>query len=313
MDISNNILKIKEKENENENEKTSSKIKHIVISGGGATGFAFYGILRESNKANLWNIADIKTIFCTSIGSVLAVFLCLKFEWDILDNYLIQRPWQKIFNFDIYSVLRVFDKRGIFSISVFEQIFQPLFLAADISMDITLKEFYEITKIELHIFVTEINNFEIIDASYITHPEWKLIQTVYASSTIPIVFEPWCCDKKLFIDGGFLLNNPMNYCIRNGAKPEEIMGLNKTHNLINHYITEESSFFDYLMLLINRILDKILNYEKIEQIEHEINIIGAPINIQDILYTASSIEERERLIKVGVDSFKIFYEKRNNI
>jgi len=301
-DISDNIIE--------SSEINQSKIKHIVISGGGTSGFSFYGILRESNKSGLWDIKNIETIYSTSVGSILGVFLCLKFEWNILDNYLIQRPWQKIFNFDIYSILKVFDKRGIFSISTFEEVFQPLFLAADIPMDINLKDFYEITKIELHIFVTELNKFESIDVSYKTHPEWKLIQTVYASSTVPIIFEPWCCNDKIFIDGGFLINNPINKCINSGANKHEILGINKIHNITNQNITEESSFFDYLIIMINRILDQILNFEKIEYITNVINITDSPINIQDILYTESSVEKREQLIQLGVDAFKNYYYKK---
>jgi predicted acylesterase/phospholipase RssA len=308
MDLSDNLVDISN--NITPNNITPKKIKHIVISGGGTTGFAFYGILRESNKKQLWNIKDIESIYSTSVGSFLAVVLCLNFEWDILDKYFIERPWEKIFNFDMYSILRVFEKRGIFSITIFEEMLQPLFLAADIPMNVTLKQFYEITKIELHIFITEINRFETIDVSYKTHPDWQIIQSVYASSTIPIIFEPWSFEDKMFIDGGFLLNYPVSHCIRNGAEPDEILGLNKTHNLVNENIKEESSFFDYLIIMINRILDKILSFEKIEHITNEINIMSSPINIQDILHTASSVEERERLIKIGIDGFQEYYSKK---
>jgi predicted acylesterase/phospholipase RssA len=306
MDLSDNLVDIS-------NNIIAKKIKHIVISGGGTTGFAFYGILRESNKKQLWDIKNIESIYSTSIGSFLAVVLCLNFEWDILDKYFIERPWEKIFNFDMYSILRVFEKRGIFSITIFEEMLQPLFLASDIPMNVTLKQFYEITHIELHIFITEINRFEIIDVSYKTHPDWQVVQTVYASSTIPIIFEPWCFEGGMFIDGGFLLNYPVSHCIHNGADPDEILGLNKTHNLVHEYVKEESSFFDYLIIMINRILDKILSFEKIECISNEINIMSPPINIQDILHTASSIEERERLIKIGIDGFKEYYNRKNKI
>ena len=36
-------------------------IKHIVISGGGVSGFTAYGILRESHKAGLWDLKNIKS------------------------------------------------------------------------------------------------------------------------------------------------------------------------------------------------------------------------------------------------------------
>jgi len=306
MDLSDNIIDIS-------NNIIPKKIKHIVISGGGTTGLSFYGILRESNKKQVWNIEDIESIYCTSVGTILAVVLCLKFEWDILDKYFIERPWQNIFNFDIYSVLRVFEKRGIFSLSLFEEMLQPLFLASDIPMNVTLQKFYEITKIELHIFITEINQFETIDVSYKTHPEWQLIQTVYASSTIPILFEPWSFENKMYIDGGILMNYPVSYCIRNGANPDEIFGLNKIHNSMQENIKDESSFFDYIILIINRILNMILNQKKNEYISNEISIMSHPVNIQEILHTASSMQERERLINIGVESFNDYYNDNKNI
>jgi len=43
--------------------------------------------------------------------------------------------------------------------------------AKDISCDITLLEFYEYSKVEIHIFTFEINVFELVDVSYKTHPD----------------------------------------------------------------------------------------------------------------------------------------------
>ena len=34
-------------------------IKHIVCSGGGLAGFAFYGAIKESHKQGLWQIENI--------------------------------------------------------------------------------------------------------------------------------------------------------------------------------------------------------------------------------------------------------------
>ena len=69
-----------------------------------------------------------------------------------------------------------------------EEIFVPLFSGKDISIDITLQDFYDITKKEIHIFTTDVMRFEVVDISYKTHPDWKLIDAVYASSSIPIIF-----------------------------------------------------------------------------------------------------------------------------
>ena len=74
-----------------ENDDTNSTIKHIVISGGGVDILSFYGALRETNKKGLWNISNIKSIYGTSAGSILSVALLLKYDWDILDNYIMAK------------------------------------------------------------------------------------------------------------------------------------------------------------------------------------------------------------------------------
>ena len=51
-------------------------IKHIVMAGGGAMGFAFYGALRESHQKGIWKQENIETIYATSIGTIMGT-ICL--------------------------------------------------------------------------------------------------------------------------------------------------------------------------------------------------------------------------------------------
>ena len=50
-------------------------IKHIVLSGGGVSGFSEYGVLRESHNSGFWNINNIKSIYGTSSGSIVSIFI----------------------------------------------------------------------------------------------------------------------------------------------------------------------------------------------------------------------------------------------
>jgi len=293
-------------------ESKETKIKHIVISGGAQTGLAFYGVLKESEKQNFWNIQNIQTIYATSVGAMMAVILCLKYDWDTLDSYLIKRPWQNIFKIDLYTIIKAFDQRGIFSIQLIEEIFSPLFLGKDIPISVTMKEFYDLTGIELHIFTTELNKFETIDLSYKTHPEWKILDAIYCSSTLPIVFSPIIKDDtKCYIDGGFLLDFPLSKCLQYVDNEDEIFSIRKHNNKKNNIIDNTSSFFDFLMTIINNLLKRILNDTNKYSIKNEIAVIDQAVSIQDIISTAFSIEERQRLIQHGVDTFIEFSEKRN--
>jgi hypothetical protein len=114
------------------------------------------------------------------------------FTWDEIDAYLIKRPWHQVFTFDIKTMLNSIYACGFFNVKVMEQLFSPLFSAIDISLNITMQEFYEKTGIDIHIYVTKMENissicsFELLDISYKTHPEWRLIDAVYCSSALPI-------------------------------------------------------------------------------------------------------------------------------
>ena len=140
------------------NETEETVIKHIVISGGGHYGFYSYGFLKESNINGLWKIENIKSFYGTSVGAVISVLLCLKYEWTILDKYLIHRPWKNVFNIDIYSILNSFQSKGILNIDVIKELFLPLFKGLDyeISIDITMEGFFLLNYIDLHIFTKKI-------------------------------------------------------------------------------------------------------------------------------------------------------------
>ena len=55
-------------------------IKHLVISGGSYNGIKLYGALHELAKKQFYNINNIESIYCTSVGSLIGTMLSLKIE-----------------------------------------------------------------------------------------------------------------------------------------------------------------------------------------------------------------------------------------
>uniref|UniRef100_A0A6C0F129 PNPLA domain-containing protein n=1 Tax=viral metagenome TaxID=1070528 RepID=A0A6C0F129_9ZZZZ len=296
-----------EEENKNKNENKNI-IEHLVISGGGQTGFTFYGILKEAAKQGLWNINNIKSIYGVSIGTFIAVILCLKYDWDTIDTYLINRPWQNVFKVDIYTILQAFDQRGIFGIDAMEKMLGPLFAGVDISISITLKEFYELNGIDIYFYTTELNQFKQVKMSHKTHPDWRVIDAVYASCTLPIIFAPLIKDTECFIDGGALCSYPMKSCLDDGNDPNTILGIKKlyaTSSLVN----EKSSLFDYLMVVLKNTIS-VLNGNETNLIKHEILLDGDHTTIDNLLSLASSKEEREANIARGITIFNDFIQRQ---
>ena len=76
---------------------SESKIRHLVISSGGPAGHMMYSILRTLNLKGVWDIKDIRSIYGSSIGTFAAIIIALQYDWETMDDFLIKRPWEKIF------------------------------------------------------------------------------------------------------------------------------------------------------------------------------------------------------------------------
>jgi len=180
----------------------NSTIRHIVISSGGPTGHMMYSILRTLNIKGIWNMKDIKTIYGSSIGSYIAIILALRYEWEVMDDYLIKRPWEKIFasfsssssssNIDLNEhlstssitdaknklehIFKLYNTHGLYGLKEFTETLRPALQGKDIPTTVTFQEFYDRTGIEVHFMVTEMNKFKIVDFSYKTHPNQSLVE-----------------------------------------------------------------------------------------------------------------------------------------
>jgi len=274
-------------------------------------GLTAYGALRETHNLGIWNIENIQSIYGTSIGAILGIILALKYDWTTIDDYLIKRPWHTVLKYDIHTIFGAFEKRGIFDITVVEELFSPLFRGMDIPMTITMREFYERTNIDIHVISTDINAFEIVDISHKTHPEWRLVDAAYASACLPIFFSPFIKEDKYYIDGGIFLNYPLEHCVQSGkCDPAEILGLCKRDQHGNEdsgIMTRESNLMDYILILLKKTL-KALSKENVILSEKNEIIINGPdvVSVSDLFNMASSKERRKQWIE---DGFKLARQK----
>jgi len=284
----------------------SYTIKHIVLSGGGVSGLSVYGVLRESHQSGFWNINNIKSIYGTSSGAIISIFICLiylKYDWVDLDNYIIKRPWEYIFKIDMFSVMGSIEKIGILDMKTIEEIFIPLFNGIDIPISITLKEFFELTNIELHMYSSELNEFIPIDFSYKTHPDWKLIDVVYCSSCLPLLFSPYFKNDKIYLDGGIFNNYPISECIKNVNNPDEVFGITRNNTITNRLTPYNTNIFEYMLKIINNIIEIIISKDNLIHIKYNIKIDSSQIDIYTIYLAVNNIEERQRLINSGVNDW----------
>ena len=283
-------------------------IKHLVIPGGAIYGFSFYGALKELNKNGTLDFETIKTIHATSVGCLLAVILCLNYNWDELDNYIIKRPWHTLFHFTLHSILSSFLKNGMFDILIMKEMLLPLFNAKDVSIDITLQEFYNLNEIELHFFTIDLALFKLIDVSYKTFPNWTLMEAIYASACAPILFEPFKKDNIIYVDGGLLSNCPINELLNDSSiapKIEEIFYINTLVNCEDGpQVTKDFNLLNYIILLFTKI---ITFHSKLLCIDPKIKrvlIKRTTIPLYDVFSIVNSKEQRIYLIEHGIQCVK---------
>lgn len=296
-------------------------IKHIVLGGGGPIGLIYYGALKILHKRKIWNLKNIRTIYCTSIGSYIAILIMLNYDWLWLDDYLIKRPWDKVFDIEnINYILNIINEKGVIGEDDIKKTITPLLLAKEIKENITLKEFYDYTNIELHIFITNINSqeyFEKIDMSYKTYPDISLIKAITMSCSIPILFKPEFFDDKCLIDGGFTNNYPLDDCLMN-TKCNEDEILSFKSNFYTYFptiISKENNLLEYLLQIVLNSSCKILhnNVDNQKKIYNTI-ICSIPDEILSNLNTSIWIdilknsELRRKIIQLGEELGKKFNE-----
>jgi NTE family protein len=178
-----------------------SEVKYnigLVLSGGGARGFAHLGVLQALNEAGIF--PDI--ISGTSAGALAGVFYC-----DGISPKEILKIMKT--NSRLDYMRPILPRDGLLQISGITKILETKLRA---------KKFEDL-KIPLVVAATDLNHGEAVYFS-----KGDLITPVIASSSIPVLFKPIIINKIYYVDGGVLDNLPI--------KPIE----NKCHRIIGSFV-----------------------------------------------------------------------------
>lgn len=282
-------------------------IKHLVIPGGGPIGLKALGALQHLEQNGFWSISDIETIYATSAGAIISVLLCLKFDWETINDYIIKRPWNEAFKLGVDQIFDAYSKKGLFDKNIAEIFYKPFFNARDISLEITLKEFFELSNIEIHLFSLDINNFNLEDLSHLTHPDLPLLTAVQMSSAIPVLISPVCIEDKCYVDGGVVCNYPINQCILRAENVDEIFGLrNKYIKNDDNIVKEKSTILEYVMNFIGKLVNNVNLRVEEQSVPNELIYDADLMNLSKIQLTLSSKEFRQELIDSGIEAGKAF-------
>jgi len=153
-------------------------IEHLICEGGYSVFYKQINILNNLRRKKL--LDNVKTITGYSAGVITGLLYCLNIDDT---NYLKIFENIKIFDYKQYLLSVFLKKNSIYDF--INNLLEPFFKLKNISMDISLIDFYKITNIELKIIGfrknIETNESEDCYFSYMNHPTLKLIDAIALS------------------------------------------------------------------------------------------------------------------------------------
>jgi predicted patatin/cPLA2 family phospholipase len=327
----------------------SSSIDRLVLSGGAYYGFYELGVLKYLLEKKYIIKQNIKKIYGTSVGSFIGVLFSLQMDFDKVCDYFIERPWHKTLAITPSMLLEIISKKGLFDNKIFYMALEPLFKTCSLSLDITMKEFYEETQIDLYMYSVHLNNYKVVEFSHYTHPDLKLIDAIYMSCALPYLFHPFWYEDSYYVDGGLINNYPLYECLSTNTtntanaagedqgeiQPPDIQqDVNMNMNILgikfivkdsNYTIEQGSNLFEYGYFLYNKMVENIRNNKNITKIpqpqlqpqplkiKNEVIIPSGTLDLNEGYTIIHNKTKRAEYVSMGENYAKLFIEYMSGV
>ncbi|MGV8815189.1 MAG: patatin-like phospholipase family protein [Gelidibacter sp.] len=266
----------------------------LVLSGGGAKGFAHIGVLKVIDSLDI----KIDYIAGTSMGAIIgslyasgysgkqldSIFRAVNFEDVINDN--LPRSAKTFYerdNSEKYAVTLPFNKFKInlpSALSRGQNVFNLLSILTLHVADIT-----DFDKLPIPFFCVA-TDVETGKAVILDHGD--LAQAVTASGAFPSLFQPVIIDDRVLIDGGVINNYPIDELKAKGM--DVIIGVDVQHGLAKR---EDLNSAPSILLQIN-------NYRTISDMVKKVEETDIYIKPDIKDYTVVSFSEGKKIIESGV-------------
>jgi len=275
----------------------------LVLSGGGAKGFAHIGVLNVLEDAGI----KIDYIGGTSMGAVIGGLYAMGYNAKQIDsiidttnfsnviNDFIPRSSKNFYekrNDELYALTLPFNKfrigtpealsKGMYNFNLLSRLTFPVRHVRDFK--------------ELPIpFVCVGTNIAL--GEQVVFDKGILAQAITGSSSLPSIFAPVIIDNNLIIDGGVINNYPIDEVRNMGA--DIIIGVDVQSGLLSKDELRSAS----------KVFFQITNLQMIERMKTNANLTEIYIKPDVKNYGVVSFEKATEIIKKGEDATFSVYEK----
>jgi NTE family protein len=178
------------------NKKISKCRDILVLSGGSEKGFAQLGALHclEINGF----LENIKTISCTSVGSIIGVMYLVGYRPIEIFNLIKMIDYEKAMKINTNIFIKTMGLNdGKKILTILEKVLE----SKNIKKNINFRELEFLTKKKLIITGTCVEDKKICYFSDSEHGDMKVLDAIRISISIPILFTPLKHNGNFFIDG----------------------------------------------------------------------------------------------------------------
>ena len=204
----------------------NQQIKNLVFEGGGVKGIAYIGAIEVLSEMDILN--GIERVAGNSAGAITACLLALRYSAAEINKIVFEMDF-KSFE-DDKSYRRVKSKYGLYAGDTFLEWMTDLVVKKGFKAKATFKDLHQKKCRELKVYATDLYTKSLQEFSFEKTPDAIVAEAIRASMSIPLFFKAWKFSNKrpndhLYVDGGVLLNFPINAFDKNTAENNRTIGL----------------------------------------------------------------------------------------
>ena len=265
----------------------------LVLSGGGAKGFAHIGVLKVLDKAGI----KVDYIGGTSMGAIVGGLYAAGYTGNQIDSIFVATDFNELITDYIPRSSKNFNEKRNDEMYAFSLPFNKFKVGVPLSLSKGMYNYNILNRLLKN--ANKINDFnklpipfvciatDIETGKIVVQNKGYLAQAMLASSAFPTLFAPIEIDGKLLLDGGVVDNYPVEQVRAMGA--EIIIGVDVQDGLKDRTTLKEAT----------KILTQINNMQMIENMigKRSLTDIYIKPNVQN--YNIVSFEKGLEIIKEG--------------
>lgn len=278
----------KEKNNENNRPKVG-----LVMSGGGAKGFAYIGILKVLEEINM----PVDYIGGSSMGAITAALYSVGYSAETIEQIIREQDWDAFISDEqerkyISYEEKLFGDKYLHSLAFDDKLFSfSKSLNSSFNIDLMMNKLFapvahitDFSQLPIPFLCIGTN---LLTGEPVVLKKGNLARAVRASMAIPGYFPPTLYDGNYLVDGGVVNNYPVEQVKRMGA--DIIIGVDVQSGLTND-IDKISS--------MAAVLDQVISFNRVEANEKGYALTDYHIKIP-MQYGMLDFEKYDSIIAIG--------------